>query len=327
MGTNLPLVTVVTPVYNGQKYLAECIESVLAQTYQNFEYVIVNNCSTDGTLDIAKTYAKQDPRITIHCNDTFVNCEENHNIAFTLVSPQSKYCKVVSADDWIYPECLNKMVKLAEVHPSVDIVGSYQLNRNEVRWKGLPLDIEMMAGHEVCRLSILNNLNVFGDPTSSLYRSNLIRENMPFFPHILPYADTSAVYKYLQYSDYGFVHEILSVERTHSDRLSAKTNHLGIEEIKELERVLQYGQIYLSENEFKILKDDTLRKYWRWLGGCLLKLEGLEFWRFNIARLKEFGYPLQWSKVMRGAMDEIIDELQDPKVAFNKFLTVLKNKC
>ena len=52
-----PLVSVVTPVYNGETYLAACIESVLSQSYSNWEYVIVNNCSTDRTLDIASDYA------------------------------------------------------------------------------------------------------------------------------------------------------------------------------------------------------------------------------------------------------------------------------
>jgi glycosyltransferase involved in cell wall biosynthesis len=54
MSLNGPLVSILTPVYNGEKYLAECIRSVLAQTYQNWEYTIVNNCSTDKTLEIAK---------------------------------------------------------------------------------------------------------------------------------------------------------------------------------------------------------------------------------------------------------------------------------
>ena len=48
-----PLVSVLTPVYNGEDYLAECIESILAQTYRNFEYTIVNNCSKDRSLEIA----------------------------------------------------------------------------------------------------------------------------------------------------------------------------------------------------------------------------------------------------------------------------------
>jgi glycosyltransferase involved in cell wall biosynthesis len=64
-----PFVSVVTPVYNGADFLAECIDSVLSQTYDNFEYLIVNNCSTDGTLAIALDYAKKDPRIRVHSNE------------------------------------------------------------------------------------------------------------------------------------------------------------------------------------------------------------------------------------------------------------------
>src|SRR5512132_1578633 len=112
------LVSVVTPAYNEERYLRECIESVLAQTYTHWDYTIVNNCSTDRTLEIAQEYAARDPRIRIHNNETFVPVIANHNIAFRNISPQSKYCKVVGADDWLYPECLEKMVGLAERHPN-----------------------------------------------------------------------------------------------------------------------------------------------------------------------------------------------------------------
>jgi len=54
-----PLVSVLTPVYNGKEFLAECIERVLAQAYSNWEYIIVNNCSKDRTLEIALEYAKR----------------------------------------------------------------------------------------------------------------------------------------------------------------------------------------------------------------------------------------------------------------------------
>ena len=57
---NQPLVSVITPVYNGEEYLADCVESVLAQSYEKWEYVIVNNCSTDRTLEIAQEYEKKD---------------------------------------------------------------------------------------------------------------------------------------------------------------------------------------------------------------------------------------------------------------------------
>src|ERR1700690_526046 len=95
-----PFVSVLTPVYNGEAYLAECIESVLAQSYGNFEYIIVNNCSKDRTLQIANQYAERDKRIRVHDNTEFVDVIANHNIAFGLIDGAAKYCKVVSGDDF-----------------------------------------------------------------------------------------------------------------------------------------------------------------------------------------------------------------------------------
>src|SRR5579864_8803850 len=103
-----PLVSIVSPVYNESEHLAECIESVLAQTYQNWDYTIVNNCSTDGSMEIARRYAAQDRRIRIHENQHFLPVIQNHNAAFRQTSPDSKYCKVVLSDDWIFPECIER---------------------------------------------------------------------------------------------------------------------------------------------------------------------------------------------------------------------------
>src|SRR5713226_8729725 len=140
-----PLVSVVTPVYNGAAYLRECIESVLAQTYSTWEYIIANNCSTDETLQIAEEYARKDKRIRVYSNDKLLDIIANHNRTFRLISPKSKYCKQVSADDWLFPECLTRMVSVAEANPSVGIVGSYQLSgvgtdgrHWRVRWTELP---------------------------------------------------------------------------------------------------------------------------------------------------------------------------------------------
>src|ERR1035437_3708414 len=136
--TSQPAVSIVTPVYNGAQYLVECIESVLAQTYQHWDYTIVNNCSTDGTLQIAERYAAKDPRIRVHNNQNFLQVVANHNHALRQISPTSKYCKLVFADDWLFPECLERMVALAEAHPPVGIVSSYGLRDSTGMWTGLP---------------------------------------------------------------------------------------------------------------------------------------------------------------------------------------------
>ena len=101
-----PLVSVVTPVYNGEKYLAECVESILSQTYGNWEYIIIDNCSDDQTGAIAQHYAERDGRIRVRRNDEVLLVIPNFNHAMRQISPMSVYCKVVCADDWLFPECL-----------------------------------------------------------------------------------------------------------------------------------------------------------------------------------------------------------------------------
>src|SRR5262249_48297057 len=117
MYTPDPFVSIVTPVYNEAEYLPECIDSVLSQTYSNWEYTIVDNCSTDGSLDIAQKYATRDRRIRVIANERFVSAIENHNLAFRSISAASKYCKLLSGDDWMYPEFLARSIELAERYP------------------------------------------------------------------------------------------------------------------------------------------------------------------------------------------------------------------
>src|SRR5713226_1044787 len=94
-----PLVSVVTPFYNTAPYLAECIESVLAQSYSQFEYILMDNCSTDGSSEIAATYASREPRIRLIRCSQFVPQLPNYNRALAEISDDSIYCKIVQADD------------------------------------------------------------------------------------------------------------------------------------------------------------------------------------------------------------------------------------
>ncbi|HKY98489.1 MAG TPA: glycosyltransferase family A protein, partial [Gemmatimonadaceae bacterium] len=214
MTEHQPHVTVITPVYNGEAYLAECIESVIAQRYSSWDYIIVNNCSTDNSLDVASRYAERDSRIRIVNNEVFVDVVESHNIAFRLLSPESKYCKIVSADDWIYPECLERLVAVAERHPSVGIVGCYGVTNRGIRVSDVPLGSEMFSGEAICRMHLLGS-QILSAYTSVLYRADLIRKWRPAFAVTVPSADIHWSLQLLQHSDFGFVHQILYFERLH----------------------------------------------------------------------------------------------------------------
>lgn len=105
------------PAYNAEKYIGTAIESILNQTYKDFEFIIVNDCSTDSTLDIIKKYAKKDKRIRIISN------KKNQKIAQTLNNglkeAKGKYIARLDADDWSYPERLEKQVNFMEENPDV----------------------------------------------------------------------------------------------------------------------------------------------------------------------------------------------------------------
>ena len=104
-----PRVSFVTPFFNTEKYLEECIESVLRQTYQNWDYTLVNNRSTDGSVRIAEKYANQFPeRIRVEHNSEFLSQVQNYNHALRFISSGSRYCKVVQADDWLFPDCIKQ---------------------------------------------------------------------------------------------------------------------------------------------------------------------------------------------------------------------------
>src|SRR5262249_2280985 len=158
-----------------------------------------------------QNYAKKDSRIRVHDNTEFVPVIANHNIAFNLMSPAAKYCKVVSGDDFLFPECLAQMVALAEAHPSVGLVGSYQLSGEEIRWQGFAYPRSVMSGREMCRKVFLRRVKSFGfgSPTSLLYRSDLVREHKEFYPNPSPHSDTSACHRCLLKSDFGFVYQVL----------------------------------------------------------------------------------------------------------------------
>jgi glycosyltransferase involved in cell wall biosynthesis len=319
---NLPLVSIVTPAYNGEAYLEECIESVLAQTYTHWEYIIVNNFSSDKTGEIAERYARKDPRIRVYTNDKLLNVIANHNHAFSLMSPGSKYCKVVSADDLIFPECVARMVHLAEQHPSVGIVGSYQVSGGGddwcVRCTGLPYWREVISGTEICRLHLLNGLAMFGAPTSNMYRSELVRASDAFFPNSRAEADISACFKHLQHTDFGFVHQVLSYERCHTDRITTASRSFTAYPTSRISDLQTYGPAYVSAPELKKCLEKQLDNYYTLMGIAVVNFRERAYWDYQKARLAELGLKLDRVRLAKAACLKVLDLLVNPRVTAAK---------
>ena len=106
------LVSIVLPVYNGAKYLSESIDSVIAQTYKNWELLILDDCSTDETAEISKEYAEKDDRIKYILNEVNLRLPRNLNKGFSLA--QGDYLTWTSDDNSYKPEAIEKMVDALE---------------------------------------------------------------------------------------------------------------------------------------------------------------------------------------------------------------------
>ncbi|MBA2641497.1 MAG: glycosyltransferase family 2 protein, partial [Actinobacteria bacterium] len=241
MSKAAPLVSVLTPVHNGAQYIEECMTSVVRQTYANWSFTVVDNCSTDATPDLVERHVSEDSRIRHLRFEEFVDATENHNRAVAAMDGESVYCKFVQGDDWLFPDCLERMVARAESSPSIGIVGSYRLHQDTVDLVGLPYETTCADGRDVLRQALLGGPYVTGAPTATLLRSDLVRLRTPFFDDRFWHSDTEAVYWLLTQSDFGYVHQVLTFARAQAGARSAHARRINTSGPENIRFLLRYG--------------------------------------------------------------------------------------
>lgn len=325
MNDSLPLVSIVTPVFNGERHVAQCIESVLAQTYPRWTHTLVDNCSKDHTAEIVQRYADKDARIRMVSNAKFVRVIENYNNAFRQTAADAKYTKLLAADDAMMPECLERMVEFAEAHPSVAIVGAYGIRETNVLWRGLPWWTTFVRGPEALRARLLGGPYVFGTPTAILLRADVVRARDPFFNESNLHADSEMCFEVLQDHDFGFVQQILTIQgaaiaeslTSFSERYQTYFSHILYELVK-------YGPRHLTEAELARRVAEHLGDYYRYLGEQVWKRRGKEFWSYHRGKLAEAGRPLDRARLTRAAAAYVLDRLGNPKRSLEGILRKLR---
>lgn len=126
-----PLVSVLMTAYNREKYIGEAIESVLASTYTNFELIIVDDCSTDKTVEIARRYEAKNERVRVYVNEVNLGQFPNRNKAIEFA--KGFYIKYFDSDDIMNPDCLQTMVEAMMQFPEA-MAGAEQ----KINLKNLP---------------------------------------------------------------------------------------------------------------------------------------------------------------------------------------------
>lgn len=209
-----PAISVLMPVYNGEKYLSEAIDSVLQQTFIDFEFLIINDGSTDSTEQIIREYIKKDNRIR------YIKNKQNLGLVSTLNKglglAEGTYIARMDADDICHLERFQKQVTFMEVHPEIIICGtSYQTFGATKTTHILPVEYEaikvgLLFGSCICHPSVL-------------FKTSFIRDTkLQYLPETFPAED----YKiWAMAAKAGCLHnlpEVLLYYREHPTQISTE---------------------------------------------------------------------------------------------------------
>lgn len=286
-----PLVSIVTPVYNTSEFLAQCIESVLSQSYANFEYIILDNCSTDGSPDIAQKYSHSDSRIKVHSNKEFLGQVQNYNQAVRYISATSRYCKIVQADDFIFPDCIKCMVEVAETDEAIGMVGAFTLldfGDSAVAYlSGLPYPDRVFDGGYVCRRYLADDLFVFGSPTATMLRSDFVRNRDNLFDEETVIDDTGLCMEVLSGSRFGYCHQVLTYTRRYNESILSVLKPFDFGMVTRYLCLKIYGRNFFDEQEFLDCEKAIKKQLRQSIGEAALRRFPDTYWNFLQTALSE----------------------------------------
>lgn len=293
-----PLVTVVSPLYNGERYVPILIDCMRAQTWTNWRYVIVDNHSTDATNEAAQQCIGDDPRITVVRNPETWGVIRNHNEAFRHVHPGSDWFRFLQADDVLRPECLERSIELGVRQPRIGIVGSWLQWGDELTSNQFPQGVNVFSGREVARRTLLGEVYPFLTPSGLLWRMAAVRARSPFFDERFLYADVMACYEVLREWDFGLVDAVLTDvgrdEASVTNRVTKSFNRLlG----SNMHLFTLYGREFLDAVEFDSRLEQHLAGYYAYLGRSRFERREAAFWEFHRKTFAECGLRIDPSRL------------------------------
>ena len=259
-------VSVCIPTYNCGTYIAEAIESVLTQSFSDFELVIVDNASNDQTSSIVESYAKQDPRIKFSINKVNIGMVENWNRCLTIA--KGEYIKFVFADDLLAsPNALAQMITLLDSDTSISLVGSSRNVINEFSQNtGIVSHFKtgIMTGTNVIIRCLLELNNFIGEPSVVMFRKK--QAGRGFKTNYQQIVDLEMWFHLLEQGSFAFINEPLCSFRIHGQQQTVKNkkSHSHLKDfVYLLDDYLHKDYVLLSSFMKRYLQYDTLYGFWK----------------------------------------------------------------
>lgn len=226
------LVSVCIPTFNGAQFIRECLNSVLAQSFTDFEVLAVDDCSTDATAQILDEYRERDSRVRVVRNDRNLGLVANWNRCVELAT--GRFIKFAFQDDVLFPNCLTCLLELAEncgkpiafcgrellFTGSIDeaIRDEYERHPTLERLFGRGGEV---SAKEIASVAADHPVNFFGEPTTALLERRLFREFGPFNVWLVHHADIDYWVRVGIHTGIVFTSENLAAFRLHPSSTSS----------------------------------------------------------------------------------------------------------
>lgn len=262
-----PLVSVCMPTYNGAKFVAEAIESVLHQDFADFELLIIDDCSSDETGEIIERFCRQDARVRAIYNSSNLGMVENWNAC--LVRARGRYLHYLFGDDLISsPDALSRMVEILENNRSVSLVASSRhLIDSRSERRGLISFFgngSVTDGSSVIRRCLLEQKNLIGEPSVVMFR----REDAlrGFDARYRQFVDLEMWFHLLEQGSFAFIGEPLASFRVH-DAQQTRKNVAALLHVEEmfmlLDEYLQRVPLKMSSAVVAFLRYNLNYRIWK----------------------------------------------------------------
>lgn len=215
-------VAICLPVYNGDRFLRDALESVLAQTFGDFELIAVDDCSSDSSRAILSEYAQRDPRIRVIFNENNLGLFQNYNRC--LNEAKAAFIKPFAQDDILAPTMLEKVVAAFGRYPTARLIstGKRWLGTNGETLKTFELFKEntLVSSWEVITYNLIQLSNWVGEPSTVTFRSEY--RGTGFDTTLFHYGDIDYWFRIIEGGDYLYLNDTLCGFRRHEGSATSK---------------------------------------------------------------------------------------------------------
>jgi len=260
-------VSICMPNYNFAQYLPEAIESVLRQSYSDFEFVIIDNCSTDNSVEVIQHYAEKDARIKLNVNKQNIGLVNNLNLC--LQKAHGDYIKFLFSDDLLASEkALEQMVTVLDAHEGISLVASA---RNVIDYQSAILKIWSeykgkigYSGTKIIQDCLLEQKNKIGEPSVVMFRKKHVGTG--FDTRYRQAVDLALWFHILEQGDFAYLEEPLCSFRMHpgqQTKINAERNDLCDEPFQLIEDYAGKPYIHLSRIRREYMKYVPVYAVWK----------------------------------------------------------------